>query len=83
MKIRLGFVSNSSVSSFLCAICDKLHSVMDGDPSSDPYSINTCKNSHSFCSEHILGSEDRKIELMKEALIISEKYNIEGIEDMS
>ena len=83
MKIRTGFVSNSSTASFICPICTEHYEIMDGDPTSAPYSLATCKNFHGFCVSHMLGPEDRVLELMKEAVIKSKERDIEGIENMS
>jgi len=45
MKIRLGFVSNSSSSSFLCNICGSMEVIYDdGD-----LEVSCCGNGHSFC----------------------------------
>ncbi|KKM62761.1 hypothetical protein LCGC14_1518440 [marine sediment metagenome] len=83
MKVRTGFVSNSSSASFFCAICDKLYDVMDGDPTSSPYRLSTCKNFHGFCIEHMLGSEERILELMRETVIKSPTHHIDNIDLMS
>lgn len=52
MKIREGFVSNSSTSSFICDICKGLHYVMDGDIFSD-CRLTECSHHHIFCVDHI------------------------------
>lgn len=48
MKIRQGFVSNSSSSSFYCAICDDTIAGWDSDL--DSKSCSGCGNE--FCSDH-------------------------------
>ena len=51
MKIRLGFVSNSSSSSFTCNICGHTESGWDL-PLSEAGFIE-CSNYHIFCEEHV------------------------------
>lgn len=46
MKIRSGFVSNSSSSSFLCSVCGQIESSMDASP--DDFGMKTCVNDHCF-----------------------------------
>lgn len=48
MKIRTGFVSNSSSTSFTCDVCGETWSGWDGD-----YGISTymCENGHCICEE--------------------------------
>ena len=43
MKIRNGFVSNSSSSSFICESCGNTYETSDDDP------IAICVNGHEFC----------------------------------
>ena len=50
MKIRNGFVSNSSSSSFICDVCGNEQSGMD--LSLSECEMNECKNGHTFCDEH-------------------------------
>ncbi len=53
MKIRSGFVSNSSTQSFVCEVC--------GESSEEEYSFcedtlfRRCTNGHIFCGEHTIG----------------------------
>jgi len=54
MKVRSGFVSNSSSSSFVCDICHEVQSGMDMCLSDAQMS--RCVNGHTFCDEH-RGSE--------------------------
>jgi len=50
MKIRSGFVSNSSSSSFICDICGNEASGMD--ISLSDYEMSMCENGHTFCDCH-------------------------------
>ena len=51
MKIRLGFVSNSSSSSYICDICGE--DATGYDISLEEYEMYVCKNGHVFCEEHM------------------------------
>ena len=51
MRIRLGFVSNSSSSSFTCQVCNKTVECMDDNRPSDVGLIE-CENGHVFCEKH-------------------------------
>jgi hypothetical protein len=51
MKIRNGFVSNSSSSSFVCEICGHCAEVYGGQM--DDYKMSICENDHVICDEHI------------------------------
>lgn len=53
MKIRNGFVSNSSSSSFVCDVCGNEQSGMDMCLS-DANMCN-CENDHTFCENEIVG----------------------------
>ncbi len=63
MKIRYGFVSNSSSSSFTCDVCGDVESGWDMSLSdADMYE---CKHYHTICSSHLLhsiGDEDAYID---------------------
>lgn len=50
MKIRNGFVSNSSSSSFVCDVCGTAESGMDA--SAHDFDMETCCNGHTFCNSH-------------------------------
>lgn len=50
MKVRQGFVSNSSSSSFVCAICGNADAGMDASPSD--FGMAECENGHTFCTSH-------------------------------
>lgn len=51
MKKRLGFVTNSSSSSFICEICGDITSGWDMDLS-EAY-MYTCENDHTMCDSHV------------------------------
>ena len=52
MKIRKGFVSNSSSSSFICDVCGNVESGYDASASEVGFA--NCENGHTFCEEHII-----------------------------
>jgi hypothetical protein len=56
MKIRNGFVSNSSSSSFTCEVCG----YTDGgfDVCLSDFEMVECENGHIFCKEHIINKEE-------------------------
>lgn len=54
MKTRLGFVSNSSSSSFVCSICKETFEGYNGDYG-DIHHMG-CENGHGFCSDCIESS---------------------------
>lgn len=49
MKIRQGFVSNSSSSSFVCSVCETVETGYDGQYEID---IIQCKAYHEYCASH-------------------------------
>ncbi len=55
MKIRNGFVSNSSSSSFICDICGESYVIYELDPEIG----SVCENGHNMCSEHLNGQLNR------------------------
>lgn len=63
MKIRSGFVSNSSSSSFLCCICGQMESGMDA--SCDELGFCICQNGHEMCRSHVedFVKRDPKLEM--------------------
>lgn len=55
MKIRTGFVSNSSSSSFICDTCNKNYSGWDACPSE--FGHMQCINGHTFCDDLLVNKE--------------------------
>lgn len=53
MKIRTGFVSNSSSSSFTCDVCGASFTGYDGEYDEEVYN---CVNGHSICGEDIVAN---------------------------
>jgi hypothetical protein len=69
MKIRQGFVSNSSSSSFICCICNE--EVSGWDYCLEDAQMYSCENGHTFCESHmdeisIIEKAKSTLELMKE-----------------
>ena len=64
MKIRTGFVSNSSSSSFVCDVCGLEMSGWDVCPSDYDHTI--CENNHIICNDKIINVD--KTEDMYELL---------------
>lgn len=58
MKIRSGFVSNSSSSSFICDVCGE--DVSGWDIALDEAEMYQCENGHTFCEEHAVNLGDEK-----------------------
>jgi hypothetical protein len=84
MKVRLGFVSNSSSSSFVCGVCGAIESGMDCSPSD--FEMFECENGHVFCKSHKLGNysfEELSIGEMKRTILNSGNYSKEEIEEFS
>ena len=63
VKYRTGFVSNSSTSSYVCDICNKIFS--GWDEGLEEFGLYSCRNGHTFCEEHA----KEKIHYTKERLI--------------
>ena len=51
MKTRNGFVSNSSVSSFICHVCGEEFTGQDASPSD--FDCSECDSGHVMCNSHI------------------------------
>ena len=77
MKIRTGFVSNSSSSSFICDMCDVSFDIWDGDIDGDPR-LCICARGHLFCTGHLELSEKESIQIYMENLKIENR--IEDLE---
>ncbi len=71
MKIRQGFVSNSSSSSFTCDFCDKTYSGYDGAYEGS-VAKTTCQNGHVLCG-HILEREETEQSIEEKRRTLIEK----------
>jgi hypothetical protein len=71
MKIRNGFVSNSSSSSFVCDVCGEMF-----EKYSDVYyeDICMCKTGHEFCAQHLKHGKNYK-ELFLKTLSVKNMLN--------
>lgn len=67
MKIRHGFVSNSSSSSFTCDVCGVTESGMDAGP--HDFDMETCNNGHTFCNDHTEGLTKNNPKSIREDII--------------
>ena len=76
MKIRTGFVSNSSSSSFICEVCGEEISGMD--LSAREVNMYVCKNYHRFCTDYTLEGFNEWLE--QQANDLSER-DFEDLED--
>lgn len=77
MKIRSGFVSNSSSSSFICGVCKTVETGYDGE-----YNIETtmCDYGHEWCAKHDLKSSILSTE-QKVKIISSDEYFVKNLKD--
>jgi hypothetical protein len=66
MKIRNGFVSNSSSSSFICAVCGETFSGWDAMELD--FDLCRCDAGHIFCDEHRLVNSDLERECFLELI---------------
>lgn len=64
MKIRNGFVSNSSSSSFICEICGADESGYN--MTYEDACMVSCQNGHLICREHLLCSDETFVEILNE-----------------
>ena len=85
MKIRNGFVSNSSSSSFTCDVCGANRSGMDAGL--EDAKMNECSVGHIFCDSHLveevkdfydLSLEDKK----KRCLDLADDWNRDSVKEM-
>lgn len=53
MKVRCGFVSNSSTSSFVCDICSEKYTGWDASAYDEGWDCSICPNNHTFCNSHL------------------------------
>jgi len=76
MKIRSGFVSNSSSSSFVCSVCKCVETGYDGQ-----YDFPTtyCRNGHHFCSEHLDYLDKLSLEEKKDLVLNGDEYFTETL----
>lgn len=65
MKIRQGFVSNSSSSSFTCNVCN--YNITERDLSILDTDMWQCEGGHTFCEEHMIG--DITPQVMKDYML--------------
>ena len=83
MKKRIGFVSNSSSSSFICDVCNTVESGFDmGLEEAEMYE---CENGHTFCISHANKSLDDLDDGMKFKLVaeyaVGRHYEIKDDKD--
>jgi len=64
MKTRMGFVSNSSSSSFICDVCGNVESGYD--LSAREAGFYRCLSGHEFCESHLIGVE---LDVLKENIV--------------
>ena len=83
LKIRLGFVSNSSSSSFVCEVCGATESGMD--TSASDFGYVECENGHLLCEEELLENAKSLQEVYSETHDEDEDYDekIESFRDDS
>ena len=65
MKIRTGFVSNSSTTSYTCEICGATEAGSDSCGIED-YGFCMCVNEHTICQEEAIGEPDTFYEMAEE-----------------
>ena len=74
MKIRNGFVSNSSSSSFICDVCG--HNESGYDISLEDCEMYECVHGHVFCEDHVEDFDKKEfcLELLKNNLTQYQEY---------
>ncbi|MHA2280252.1 MAG: hypothetical protein ACXAC5_05275 [Promethearchaeota archaeon] len=78
MKIRAGFVSNSSSSSFLCNVCGEMETGWDGQYS---FATSYCCRGHEMCSEHIDKLVSKFTLEDKKKAVLEDEYFAETLKD--
>lgn len=76
MKIRSGFVSNSSSSSFICDLCGETRS--GWDMSLNEAGMTQCEHGHTLCDEHYINGGDLSTDDKQKFLIKSYNNRING-----
>lgn len=80
MKIRNGFVSNSSSSSFVCEICGRAEGGYELGLSEA--GMTECENYHVFCEEHLLEIDYASIASLKIKSLYTEPYDEDTLQDL-
>lgn len=79
MKVRKGFVSNSSSSSFLCDVCGEMESGMDaclGD-----FDMMQCSKGHTFCNSHMKKPTIKEMRAALEEYPDEDSINDDSVEE--
>lgn len=79
MKIRSGFISNSSSSSFVCDVCGYTES--GWDMTLEEAEMYECENGHTFCAEHLISLNKENLEKYINHIIEKEEIKEEDIKD--
>ena len=66
MKIRSGFVSNSSSSSFICTVCGETYAGMDA--SASDFEMTECINGHCFCDSHAVDLPETTTQMIRDSI---------------
>lgn len=86
MKVRHGFVSNSSTSSFLCNVCGTI--AAERDLCITDAGMIQCQKDHTFCTSHMEGGdpidiprslEEKKQILLNAQVMSKDEDDIEGL----
>lgn len=72
MKVRSGFVSNSSTSSFICEVCGRKETEWDSVDIADLGFVR-CENEHLFCDEEMV---DDYTDAEKEEMESKDRYGV-------
>ncbi len=72
MKIRSGFVSNSSSSSFTCDVCGEEQSGMDMSVSDA--GMERCRRGHTYCESHRTGTEPTLEQMRNDLIALKQKH---------